>query len=69
MSKRKSPEFTQLMGYREADDDGFTYRYGKHRNGYTKKPRHNNSIDLMVRHDKRAVKGKELKRLRKEEGF
>lgn len=56
-----SPEQKQMLGYREQDDDGFTYRYGKHKGGYKKQARHTKSIKLLVRNDKRSVKQKEIK--------
>lgn len=67
MSQRKSPEFKTLMGVREANDDGFTYRYGKHRNGYVKKQRHQNGIERSKRNDKRSARQAELKRIADEE--
>ena len=63
MTQRVSPEFKQLHGHREADDDGFTYRYGKHKGGFTKRSRHNNTIARMVRNDKRAVRQAEDRRV------
>lgn len=62
----KDIETKQLFGWRESDSDGFTYRYGRYRNGYVKRTRHNNEIRRMVRHDKRAVKAKALRRIMKE---
>lgn len=66
MAALKSPELRELYGARENDSDGFTYRYGKYRGGYTKKPRHNNGIDRNVRADKRSVRQREMRRVDKE---
>ena len=63
---KKSPEFKKLIGQRECDNDGFTYRYGKGRGGFTKRSRHNNSIDRNVRHDKRSVRQQEDRRIKAE---
>lgn len=67
MRKALNPELRRLYGVRQADSDGFTYRYGKYRNGYTKKPRHNNGIDTNRRADKRSARQAELRRLADEE--
>jgi hypothetical protein len=69
MGQHVSPEFKQLHGNREADDDGFTYRYGRHKGGYTKRPRHTNTIKRMVRNDKRSVRTKETRRINAEVDF
>jgi hypothetical protein len=69
MGQRVSPEFKQLHGLRELNDDGFTYRYGKHKGGYTKRQRHTNTIKRMVRHDKRAVRQAEDRRIAAESGI
>jgi hypothetical protein len=61
MKQAQSPFMRKMLGHREQDDDGFTYRYGKHKNGYVKRGRHTTSIKQSVRHDKRSVKGKELR--------
>jgi hypothetical protein len=61
MKQAQSPAMRKMLGRPEDDDDGFTYRYGKHKNGYVKRPRHTTSIKQSVRHDKRAVKGEELR--------
>lgn len=61
-----SPEFKKMLGDRENNDDGFTYRYGKHRNGYTKRPRHNNGIARGKRNDKRSARAAEGRRLESE---
>jgi hypothetical protein len=74
MSKSKSPEQKALFGHRRADDDGFTYLYGKFKGadrfgkgGYgVKSKRDIDSIGKQVRHDKRAVKAKELRRTERE---
>lgn len=63
MASKVTGEFKQLLGYRKNDDDGFTYRYGKHKGGYTKRSRHTNAIKRMVRNDKRAVRQKENSRI------
>jgi hypothetical protein len=69
MGQNISPEFKQLHGLREANDDGFTYRYGKHKGGYTKRSRHTNTIKRMVRHDKRAVRQAETRRFEAEANY
>jgi len=56
MKQAQSPAMRAMLGRREDDDDGFTYRYGKHKGGYVKRGRHTNSIKRAVRADKRAVK-------------
>lgn len=66
-NKGISPEQKKLFGERENNDDGFTYRYGRYKNGYVKRKRHTNTIKRMVRHDKRAVKQAEDRRIEKEE--
>ncbi len=67
MSKSKSPEMKQLLGHREDDDDGFTYLYGKSKGGYGVKSKRNiDSIGKQVRHDKRAVKAAEIRRIENE---
>jgi hypothetical protein len=58
-----TPEMKQLHGFREADDDGFTYRYGRHKAGYIKRGRHTNGIKRMVRNDKRSVRQAEDRRI------
>lgn len=60
--QKKSPEQKMLFGWRETDSDGFTYRYGKFKNGYKKTPHHNKGIKISKRNDKRSVKAKSLKR-------
>jgi hypothetical protein len=66
MKQAQSLEMRAMLGRREDDDDGFTYRYGKHKGGYTKRTRHTNSIKRSVRADKRAVKAKETHRIERE---
>lgn len=64
---KKSPEFKQMMGLRQLNDDGFTYRYGKHRNGYSVAAKRDiDSIGKQVRADKRSVRAAELRRIQKE---
>ena len=58
-----TPEMKQLHGIREANDDGFTYRYGKHKGGFTKRGRHTNGIKRMIRNDKRSVRQAEDHRI------
>lgn len=59
----KSPEFKKMMGLRQLNDDGFTYRYGKHRNGYSVAAKRDiDSIGKQVRADKRSVRAAELRR-------
>lgn len=61
---KKLPEFKKLMGYRQADSDGFTYPYGKYNfNGSVK----SQSVDSQRRNDKRSVKAKAWKRIKNEE--
>lgn len=69
VTSKKSPEMKAMLGVRESEDDGFTYRYGAHKGGYTKKPRHTESNKQSVRHDKRSVKQKENKRIKKDENI
>lgn len=58
-----TPEMKQLHGFREADDDSFTYRYGRHKAGYIKRGRHTNGIKRMIRNDKRSVRQAEDRRI------
>lgn len=67
MTAKVSIEFKQLHGYRDSDSDGFTYRYGRHKGGYTKRSRHTNTIKRMIRNDKRSVRQAEDARHRNEE--
>lgn len=59
---RKEPELRLLHGQRESDDDGFTYRYGRHKAGSIKRTRHNNGIARCRRADKRAARQAALQR-------
>lgn len=65
MAAKHTPEFKKLMGHREADNDGFTYPYGKYKTGSP--DRNSASLDQQIRQDKRAVKAKEAARIKKEE--
>nr|WP_295383280.1 hypothetical protein [uncultured Pseudacidovorax sp.] len=58
----KDIEQKQMLGQRESDDDGFTYRYGAHKGGYVKRPRHNNTIATCRRADKRSVRAASTRR-------
>jgi hypothetical protein len=58
---KKSPEMIKMLGGRELDNDGYGYPYGKHKSG-SKKPRHNNVVDVSRRNDKRSVRQAEIKR-------
>lgn len=67
MSKSRSPEFKKMMGHRQQDDDGFTYRYGRHRNGYNVSAKRDiDSIGKQVRSDKRSVRAAETRRINRE---
>ena len=66
MTSKRSPEFRKLMGQREMDDDGFTYRYGAHKGGFVKKPRHTEANKRHVRHDKHSINMAETRRELKE---
>jgi len=73
-SKSKSPELRICLGHRSSNEDGFTYLYGRFKGadrfghgGYRVKTKRNiDSIGKLVRYDKRAVKGSELRRILKE---
>lgn len=75
MGKLTSPEQTRMLGNREADDDGFTYVYGKYKaadrfgeGGFRVKTKRNiDSIGKQVRYDKRAVKAAERRREQREQ--
>ena len=60
-------EYKQLHGFREADSDGFTYVYGKHKQGRIKRTRNRQRTIKLVRHDKRAVKARETQRMLREQ--
>ena len=60
-------EFKKLMGCRQSDSDGFTYVYGKYKDGRSKHRRNRNQTTRCIRNDKRSVRGKELRRCKKEE--
>lgn len=62
----KDPEFKKMIGYRLDNSDGFTYVYGRAKGGYNRKSRATQKNKRCVRHDKRAVKAKTIKRLFKE---
>lgn len=61
-----SPEMRAMLGRREDDDDGFTYVAGKFKAGRVKRSRNRNSADQAERHDKRAVKSRENRRIKRE---
>jgi len=61
-----TPEMKRLHGRREADDDGFTYVAGKHKNGRIKRTRNKNNTARCIRSDKRSVKAAETKRMMNE---
>lgn len=62
----KDIELIAMFGIRRGNDDGFTYVHGKFKNGRKKRGRRKLSVIRSVRHDKRSVKGKAIKRIRKE---
>lgn len=62
---RKTIEFKKMMGGRMMDSDGFTYNYGKAKGGYESNPA-TDSVKRCIRHDKRSVKNRELRRIFKE---
>lgn len=63
MSQKKSPEFKRMMGHRQADNDGFTYYYGKYNNYETGR---SENTKRQIRNDKRSVRAKEDRRILKE---
>ena len=48
------------------DSDGFTYVYGKYKEGRKKRTRNKNQTKRNIRADKRAAKAKAIKRIKKE---
>lgn len=60
-----TPEFRKMMGKRLQDSDGFTYVYGKVKDGSSVRPS-TATTKKCIRADKKSVKNKELKRERKE---
>jgi hypothetical protein len=58
-----TPEQRILHGYRQSDDDGFTYVAGKHKAGRVKRTRNKQSTARCLRNDKRSVKAAEHKRM------
>lgn len=58
-----TPELKKMHGHRESDSDGFTYVAGKHKCGRSKRTRNKLSTSRSIRHDKRAVKMAETKRM------
>ncbi len=60
---RKTIEFRKMMGGRMMDSDGFTYVYGKAKGGCGDAPPANDRVKRCIRHDKRSVKAKELRRV------
>lgn len=54
--RHNEPEIRRLHGEREANDDGFTYRYGRHKGGFVKRGRHSNGIERNRRADKRGAR-------------
>ena len=65
---RKDIEFRDMMGDRADDCDGFTYLYGKYKDG-RHAARNKKSLRASVRNDKRSIKQKAWHRIRKEEEF
>lgn len=65
MSSKKTIEFKRLMGFRQADSDGFTYSYGHYPFNATNG--HRDIVKRCIRNDKRSVKARELRRVRSEE--
>lgn len=61
-----TPEMKVLHGYRESDDDGFTYVAGKHKAGRKKRSRNKNLTARCIRNDKRSVKQAEISRMFKD---
>lgn len=55
-----------MMGGRQMDSDGFTYVYGKYKEGRKKRTRNKNQTKRNIRADKRAAKAKAIKRIKKE---
>jgi hypothetical protein len=63
-----TPEFKKMIGNRLNDSDGFTYIYGRIKDGSSNRPS-TATTKRCVRADKRAVRNKELKRMLSEGGF
>lgn len=65
MASKKTPEFKRMMGDRKMNSDGFTYVYGATKDGSSVRPA-SDSTKRSIRNDKRGVKAKEMKRIKKE---
>lgn len=61
-----TPEMKELHGYRESDDDGFTYVSGRHKAGRIKRTRNHETTERCARNDKRSVRAREIKRMMSE---
>jgi hypothetical protein len=62
----RTPEFKKMIGHRMQDSDGFTYVYGRVKDGSSVRPA-TASTKKSIRADKRSVKNKELKRMMDEQ--
>ena len=62
----KDPEFKKMIGVRMLSRDGFTYVYGKVKDGSTVRPA-TALTKRLIRDDKRSVKAKTMKRILKDE--
>jgi hypothetical protein len=60
MSSKKSVHWRKMIGERMMNSDGFTYVYGAVKDGSTVRPASQTTL-RMIRHDKRAVKARELR--------
>jgi hypothetical protein len=57
-----TPEFKKMIGHRMQDSDGFTYVYGRVKDGSSVRPA-SAATKKCIRADKRSVRNKELKRM------
>lgn len=56
---KTSPEFRKMIGQRLADSDGFTYVYGRVKDGSTVRPA-SATTKRLARADKRKVRTREI---------
>jgi hypothetical protein len=64
-----TPEMKSMHGILEANDDGFTYVAGRHKQGRVKRTRNKQQTARCMRNDKRSVKQAENRRMLKEQDF
>ena len=60
--KKKTVEFKRLMGFRQADSDGFTYSYGHF--PFNKTKGYRATVKRCIRNDRRSVKARENRRIK-----